>query len=117
MSITAWAFLFLAISNFFMTLAWYGHLKFLHDAPIWQAILFGWAIALLEYSFMIPATRWLDAQGWSLGQMKISQEVMTLIVFVPFMIYLFKQPFKMDYLWAGLCLLACVYFVFRSQNA
>ena len=117
MSITAWAFVFLVISNCFMTLAWYGHLKFLHDAPIWQAIIFGWAIALLEYSFMIPATRWLDAQGWSLGQMKISQEVMTLIVFVPFMIYLFKQPFKMDYLWAGLCLLACVYFVFRSQNA
>jgi len=91
-----------------MTLAWYGHLKFLHGAPLWQAILFGWLIALLEYAL-------LAQDGWSVGQMKITQEVMTLLVFVPFMIYLFKQPFKLDYLWAGLCLLGCVYFVFRSQ--
>lgn len=108
------ALFLLIISNCFMTLAWYGHLKFLHDAPLWQAILFGWAIALLEYSFMIPATRLLAKHGWSLGQMKITQEVVTLLVFVPFMIFLFKQPFKLDYLWAGLCLFGCVYFVFRS---
>lgn len=108
-------FALLVISNCFMTLAWYGHLKFLHGAPLWQAILFGWLIALLEYAFMIPATRLLAQDGWSVGQMKITQEVMTLLVFVPFMIYLFKQPFKLDYLWAGLCLLGCVYFVFRSQ--
>jgi uncharacterized protein (DUF486 family) len=107
--------LLLIISNCFMTLAWYGHLKFLHGAPLWQAVLFGWLIALLEYSFMIPATRMLAAHGWSMGQMKITQEVVTLLVFVPFMIFLFKQPFKLDYLWAGLCLLGCVYFVFRSQ--
>ncbi|OTG79621.1 DMT family protein [Acinetobacter sp. ANC 4648] len=105
----------LILSNCFMTLAWYGHLKFLHNAPLWQAILFGWAIALLEYSFMIPATRLLAQQGWSLGQMKITQEVVTLLVFVPFMILLFKQPFKLDYVWAGLCLFGCIYFVFRSQ--
>ena len=68
--------LLLIISNCFMTLAWYGHLKFLHGAPLWQAILFGWLIALLEYSFMIPATRMLAADGWSMGQMKITQEVL-----------------------------------------
>lgn len=79
--------LLLIISNCFMTLAWYGHLKFLHEAPLWQAILFGWVIALLEYSFMIPATRLLAQHGWSLGQMKITQEVVTLLVFVPFMIF------------------------------
>ncbi len=109
-------FILLMISNCFMTLAWYGHLKYLHDAPLWQAILFGWSIALLEYAFMIPATRLFAEQGWALGQMKITQEVMTLLVFVPFMIFLFKQPFKLDYLWAGLCLLGCVYFVFRGQS-
>ena len=88
-----------------MTLAWYGHLKILHDAPLWQAILFSWCIALLEYSFMIPATKLLNQYGWSLGEMKITQEVVTLLVFVPFMIFLFKQPFKLDYVWAMLCLL------------
>ncbi|MGY6771514.1 DMT family protein [Gallibacterium sp. ZY190522] len=106
--------LLLVISNCFMTLAWYSHLKFLHNAPIWQAIIFGWFIALLEYSFMIPATRYLAAQGFSFGQMKITQEVITLLVFVPFLVWFFKQPFKLDYIWAGLCLLGCVYFVFRS---
>lgn len=70
---------------------------------------------LLEYSFMIPATRLLSDQGWTLGEMKITQEVVTLIVFVPFMVLLFKQPFKLDYVWAMLCLFGCVYFVFRSQ--
>ncbi len=106
----------LIVANCFMTLAWYGHLKFLpHDAPRWKAILLSWIIALAEYSFMIPATRYLAQQGWSMGEMKITQEVVTLLVFVPFMIFLFKQPFKLDYFWAGLCLLGCVYFVFRSQ--
>ncbi|WP_086377753.1 DMT family protein [Acinetobacter baumannii] len=115
LSPTVLAFVLLIISNCFMTLAWYGHLKFLHHAPFWQAILFGWAIALLEYSFMIPATRLLSDQGWTLGEMKITQEVVTLIVFVPFMVLLFKQPFKLDYVWAMLCLFGCAYFVFRSQ--
>lgn len=108
-------FLLLLIANIFMTLAWYGHLKFLHHAPVWQAILFGWVIALFEYMFMIPATRLLDQQGWSLGEIKITQEVMTLIVFVPFMLFLFKQPLKLDYLWAMFCLMGCIYFVFRGQ--
>ncbi|MEB3754800.1 DMT family protein [Acinetobacter sp. MD2(2019)] len=112
---TFFPFILLVISNCFMTLAWYGHLKFLHNAPLWQAVLFGWVIALFEYSFMIPATRLFAAQGWSMGEMKITQEVMTLIVFVPFLIFMFKQPLKLDYLWAACCLFGCVYFVFRSQ--
>ncbi|WP_171265926.1 DMT family protein [Acinetobacter junii] len=116
LSPTLLALCLLIISNCFMTLAWYGHLKILHDAPLWQAILFSWCIALLEYSFMIPATKLLNQYGWSLGEMKITQEVVTLVVFVPFMIFLFKQPFKLDYLWAMLCLLGCVYFVFRNQG-
>ena len=89
--------------------------KIFTNVPLWQAILFSWFIALVEYSFMIPATRMLSQQGWSMGEMKITQEVVTLLVFVPFMLFLFKQPFKLDYLWAGLCLFGCVYFVFRSQ--
>lgn len=110
------ALFLLVIANCFMTLAWYGHLKFLpHDAPLWQAILVSWAIALFEYSLMIPATKLLAQQGLAVGQMKITQEVVTLLVFVPFMIFLFKQPFKLDYLWAALCLCGCVYFVFRSS--
>ncbi len=115
MNLTLMAFGLLIVSNCFMTLAWYGHLKWLPDAPLWQAVLFGWCIALLEYSFMIPATRLLYAQHWSMGELKISQEVVTLLVFVPFLLLLFKQPLKWDYLWAALCLLGCVYFVFRSQ--
>ena len=105
--------LFIAIC--FLTLACYGPLKFLPGGPLLPAILFCCFIALVEYSFMIPATRMLSQQGWSMGEMKITQEVVTLLVFVPFMIFLFKQPFKLDYLWAGLCLFGCVYFVFRSQ--
>ena len=72
-------------------------------------------IALFEYSLMIPATRLLAQQGLAVGQMKITQEVVTLLVFVPFMIFMFKQPFKLDYLWAALCLCGCVYFVFRTS--
>lgn len=107
--------LLLILANCFMTLAWYGHLKFLpHDAPLWQAILFSWIIALFEYGLMIPATRMLAQNGWAVGQMKITQEVVTLLVFVPFMIFMFKQPFKLDYIWAALCLCGCVYFVFRT---
>lgn len=108
--------LLLIAANCFMTLAWYGHLKFLpQDAPMWQAILLSWMIALFEYSLMIPATKMLAHQGWAVGDMKITQEVVTLLVFVPFMIFLFKQPFKLDYIWAAVCLCGCVYFVFRSS--
>ena len=112
----SYAFILLVIANCFMTLAWFGHLKFFPHVPLWQAVILSWAIAFFEYLFMIPATRLLEQQGWSMGQMKITQEVFTLVVFVPFMIYMFKQPFKLDYLWAGVCLMGCVYFVFRSQQ-
>lgn len=114
MNLTLVAFAMLVVANCFMTLAWYGHLKWLPDSPLWQAILFSWCVALLEYSFMIPATRLLYSQHWGFGQLKISQEVVTLLVFMPFLLLLFKQPFKLDYVWAALCLMACVYFVFRS---
>ncbi len=108
--------LLLVVANCFMTLAWYGHLKFLPaNAPLWQAILLSWFIALFEYIFMIPATRYLAQSGWLTGEIKVTQEVVTLLVFVPFMILLFKQPFKLDYLWAALCLCGCVYFVFRHH--
>ncbi|WP_410209720.1 DMT family protein [Aquirhabdus sp.] len=107
-------FLLLILSNVFMTMAWYGHLKFLHGAPWWQAVLMGWGLAFFEYLFMVPANRLLEARGFTLGQMKISQEVITLLVFVPFMLLLFKQPFRLDYLWAALCLFGAVFFVFRS---
>jgi uncharacterized protein len=107
-------FILLFISNIFMTLAWYGHLKFLHNAPAWQAILMGWAIAFFEYLFMVPANRLLESRGFSFGQMRISQEVISLIVFVPFMLFMFKQPFRLDYLWAALCLCGAVFFVFRT---
>ena len=88
----------------------------MHHAPFWQAILFGWAIALLEYSFMIPATRLLSDQGWTLGEMKITQEVVTLIVFVPFMVLLFKQPFKLDYVWVCYaCLVVSILYLEASK--
>ncbi len=107
-------FILLILSNVFMTFAWYGHLKFLHNAPVWQAVLMGWGLAFFEYLFMVPANRLLESRGLSLGQMKISQEVITLSVFVPFMLFMFKQPFRLDYLWAALCLFGAVFFVFRS---
>jgi uncharacterized protein (DUF486 family) len=111
-----WPLGLLLISNCFMTLAWYGHLKFLpQGAPLWQAVLLGWGLAFFEYLFMVPANRWFEQHGLSLGQMKITQEVMTLLVFVPFMLLLFKQPFRLDYLWAGLCLCGAVFFVFRAN--
>lgn len=116
MSVYGLPLLLLIIANCFMTLAWYGHLKFLpHDAPLWQAILMGWGFAFFEYVFMISAVRLLEAHGVSVGKMKIGQEVVTLLVFVPFMLLMFKQPLKLDYLWAAFCLFGAVYFVFRAK--
>jgi len=108
------ALFLLVIANCFMTLAWYGHLKFLpHDAPLWQAILFSWIIALFEYSLMIPATKLLAQQGLAVGQMKITQEVVTLLVFVPFMIFMFKQP--LDWIISGpLCVCADVSILYSA---
>ncbi len=103
----------LVLSNVFMTFAWYAHLKNLSSKPLWIAILASWAIALLEYVFQVPANR-IGFEHFSLGQLKITQEVITLSVFVPFAIFYMGEPFKTDYIWAGLCMLGAVYFMFRS---
>jgi hypothetical protein len=103
----------LACSNLFMTFAWYGHLKNLHDKPWWIAALVSWGIALAEYLFQVPANR-IGYTALSLGELKIMQEVITLAVFVPFAVVYMGQPLKLDYLWAGMCLTGAVYFMFRS---
>ena len=103
----------LCISNIFMVFAWYGHLKHLGDRPWWTAALFSWGVASLEYLFQVPANR-IGASVLSLAQLKLAQEIITLSVFVPFALLYMSQPLKLDYLWAGLCLLGAVYFVFRS---
>ena len=95
-----------------MLFAWYGHLKTLSNKPLWFAILVSWGIAFFEYVLQVPGNR-LGAQVFSLAQLKISQEVITLIVFIPFSMLYMDQPFKMDFIWAGLCLIAAVYFIFR----
>ncbi len=106
--------LLLAASNVFMTFAWYAHLKNLNDRPWWVAALVSWGIALFEYLIQVPANR-IGHQTLDLGQLKILQEVITLTVFVPFAVWYMKQPLKLDYLWAGLCILGAVYFIFRSS--
>jgi uncharacterized protein len=104
----------LVLSNVFMTFAWYGHLKDLSSRPWWIAALVSWGIALFEYLLQVPANRIGYAGGLSLAQLKIGQEVITLAVFVPFAVLYMNQPLKLDYLWAALCLVGAVYFIFRS---
>ena len=103
----------LVVSNVFMTWAWYGHLKHLADKPWCWAALISWGIALFEYLLQVPANR-IGFTQLNLGQLKIMQEVITLAVFLPFSMLVMNQPFKLDYLWAGLCLVGAVYFIFRS---
>ncbi len=103
----------LFLSNIFMTFAWYGHLKNLSQYPWWLAALASWGIALFEYLLQVPGNRF-GFQALSLSQLKITQEVITLSVFVPFAIFYMGEPFKTDYLWAALCLMGAVYFIFRS---
>jgi uncharacterized protein (DUF486 family) len=105
--------LLLAASNVFMTFAWYAHLRNLSDRPWWIAALASWGIALFEYMLQVPANRGGYTE-LSLGQLKILQEVITLSVFVPFAVLYMREPLKLDYLWAGLCLVGAVYFIFRS---
>jgi uncharacterized protein (DUF486 family) len=107
------AALMLTASNLFMTFAWYGHLKNLNDRAWWFAALISWGIALFEYLLQVPANR-IGFTVMSLGQLKIMQEVITLIVFVPFAFFYMDQPLKFDFLWAGLCLVGAVYFIFRT---
>ena len=104
----------LVCSNVFMTFAWYAHLKSLNHKPWIVAALISWGIALFEYLFQVPANR-IGYTVLSVAQLKILQEVITLSVFVPFALLYLKEPLKLDYLWAGLCLLAAVFFMFRDQ--
>ena len=104
----------LTASNVFMTFAWSGHLKQLEQRVWVVAALMSWGIALFEYLLMVPANRIGCAGGMSLAQLKITQEVITLAVFVPFALLFMDQPLKLDFLWAALCLVGAVYFVFRS---
>ena len=103
----------LSLSNVFMTVAWYGHLKSFSTKAWWVAALVSWAIALFEYLLQVPANR-IGYSQYSLAQLKIMQEAITLSVFVPFAMFYMKQPFKLDYVWAALCLVGAVYFIFRS---
>jgi uncharacterized protein (DUF486 family) len=107
------AALLLTCSNLFMTFAWYGHLRNLQDKPWWTAAFVSWGIALFEYLLQVPANR-IGYTTMSLGELKIMQEVITLAVFVPFAVLYMDQPLKLDYLWAALCLVGAVYFIFRS---
>jgi uncharacterized protein len=104
----------LLCSNVFMTFAWYAHLKELHSKPWFVAALVSWGIALFEYFFQVPANR-IGYTVLSVGQLKIIQEAITLSVFVPFALFYLKEPLKLDYLWAGLCLFLAVYFMFRDK--
>ncbi len=106
----------LTLSNVFMTFAWYAHLKEMGSRPWLFAALVSWGIALFEYLLQVPANR-IGFTVLSVGQLKILQEVITLSVFVPFSVFYLKEPLKLDYLWAGLCILAAVYFIFRSRWA
>jgi uncharacterized protein len=102
----------LILSNVFMTFAWYAHLKELSSKPWWIAALLSWGVALFEYLLQVPANR-IGFTALSLPQLKILQEVITLVVFVPFAIFYMHQPLKWDYLWAALCMMGAVYFIFR----
>ena len=104
----------LCCSNIFMTFAWYGHLKNLSAKPWIIAALISWGIALFEYLLQVPANR-IGYQAMNLGQLKILQEVITLAVFVPFSVFYMKEELRLDYLWAGLCLLGAVFFIFRAK--
>lgn len=106
--------LLLTCSNVFMTFAWYAHLKTLNHKPWIIAAFASWGIALFEYLLQVPANR-IGYTVYSVGQLKILQEVITLSVFVPFALWYLREPLKLDYLWAGLCLLGAVFFIFRDR--
>lgn len=113
--LSAQTVLLLVASNVFMTMAWYGHLKNLATAPWYTAAIISWGIALFEYLLQVPANRiGFQQAGFSVAQLKIVQEVITLSVFVPFATLYLGEPLKWDYLWAGLCLIGAVFFIFRG---
>ena len=105
--------LLLTLSNVFMTFAWYGHLKELNTQKWYVAAFLSWGLALFEYMLQVPANR-IGYERLTLPQLKIMQEVITLAVFAPFAFYFMRQPLKLDYLWAALCMCGAVYFIFRS---
>lgn len=105
--------LLLSVSNVFMTFAWYAHLKNLSDKPWYVAAFLSWGIALFEYMLQVPANR-IGYTALSLSQLKLLQEVITLSVFLPFAIFYMHQPLKLDFIWAGMCLLGAVYFIFHA---
>lgn len=113
MPIIAKTILLLLCSNIFMTFAWYGHLKEGETKPLIVAVLLSWGLAFFEYVFQVPANR-IGYSTYSLAQLKVLQEVITLAIFVPFSILYMKQGFRLDFLWAGICLIGAVYFAFRS---
>ena len=104
----------LVLSNVFMTFAWYAHLKEMSQKPWVIAALVSWGIALFEYLLQVPANR-IGFTVLSVAQLKILQEAITLTVFVPFALFYLKEPIKLDYLWAGLCILGAVFFIFRDR--
>ena len=108
--------LLLVASNVFMTFAWYAHLRNLSGRPWWIAALVSWGIALFEYLLQVPANR-IGYTAMTLPQLKILQEVITLAVFVPFAVFYMRQQLRLDFLWAALCLVGAVYFMFRGQAA
>jgi len=108
------AVMLLVCSNVFMTFAWYAHLKELNGKPWFIAAMVSWGIALFEYLLQVPANR-IGYRELNIGQLKILQEVITLSVFVPFSVFYMKEPLKLDYLWATLCIMGAVFFMFRSK--
>lgn len=113
--VTSWYFpiVLLVMSNFFMTYAWYGHLKDFKTSPLLMVILISWGIAFFEYVLQVPANR-LGHQHFSLAQLKVMQEVITMSVFALFAVFYMREPLRWDFLWAGLCLVAAAYFMFRG---
>jgi uncharacterized protein len=112
MPIVARTIILLTASNIFMTFAWYAHLRNLHDKKWYVAALLSWGLALFEYLFQVPANR-IGYTQFSLGQLKILQEVITLVVFAPFAIFYMQQSLSLNFLWAGLCMIGAVFFMFR----
>jgi uncharacterized protein (DUF486 family) len=115
MSVILRTTLLLTLSNVFMTFAWYAHLKDQASKPWWVAAFVSWGIALFEYLVQVPANR-MGYTVMSLPQLKILQEAIALLVFIPFVVVYMKQPLKLDYVWAALCVMGAVFFMFRAQN-
>jgi hypothetical protein len=113
MSVVTQTGMLLVLSNIFMAFAWYAHLRDLRDKPVLIAVLVSWGIAFFEYLLQVPANR-IGYGTLQLAQLKILQEAITLSVFVPFAVFYMRQPVKLDFLWAGICLMGAVYFIFRA---